>query len=282
MKILRTILVYGTLALSLFFLWENVLRAHCSRVIEYDVGTFDERFGIKKEAFITYVELAEIPWEEKADKQLFRYVPGAEFKINLIWSEEQERLYKGEGLEEDLDSVQESIDTVQGRYQSAVSRYERATKDYEQKLHRYERDVTYWNGKGGAPTAEYDQLQNQAKSLEKKANEVGLLLANVNKLADENNQRVGDYNNGVAEYNNLFNKGHEFDAGNTDGTEINVYTYDGVRELQTLLTHEFGHVLGIDHVEDEGSVMYYLLNSKNQKGELSNVDIAALELTCKL
>ena len=84
MKTLRTILLYGALVVSLFFLWENVLRAPCSRVIEYDIGSFDERFNIKKEAFLAYVELAEIPWEEKTEKQLFRSAPGAEFKINLI------------------------------------------------------------------------------------------------------------------------------------------------------------------------------------------------------
>ena len=77
-----------------------------------------------------------------------------------------------------------------------------------------------------------------------------------------------------------FDESYEFDAGNTDGTEINIYSYDGLPELHTLLVHEFGHVLGIDHVDDQYSVMYYLLNEDNRGGELTDVDIAALGSSC--
>jgi len=281
MKIIRTIILYGALAFSLVLLWDNVLRSPCSKLIEYDIGIFDDRFRIDREAFITQVELAEIPWEQVADKNLFRYVEGADFKVNLIWSEEQERLYKGNDLENELDSEQNSIDTVQNRYQSAVTRYERAVRSYETTLVKYETHVTYWNTQGGAPASEYTTLQNEADSLERKASEINRLLAQVNKIADENNEKVEDYNSSVGEYNNLFNQGHEFDAGNTDGTEINVYSYDGIQELRTLLVHEFGHVLGIEHVDDQNSVMYYLLNDQNQKGELTEIDTEALQLSCR-
>ena len=282
MKIIRTIILYGALGASLVLLWNNILRSPCDRIIEYDIGIFDERFRISQDAFITQIELAEIPWEEVASKNLFRYVEGADFKVNLVWSDEQERLYKGNDLENELDSKQELIDTVQNRYQSAVNRYERAVREYETKLAKYEKDVTYWNKQGGAPEEQYTKLQNEATSLEKKASEISRLLAQVNSIADENNQKVEIYNDGVQEYNTLFNEGHEFDAGDTDRTEINVYSYDGEEELRTLLIHEFGHVLGIDHVENPTSVMYYLLNSENQKGELSEFDIAALRNSCRL
>jgi len=282
MKILRTIILYGLLALILVLLWKNVLRSPCDRTIEYDIGEFDERFEISREIFITQIELAEIPWEEAVDKNLFRYVEGADFKVNLIWSEEQERLYKGNDLENDLDNKQESIDTVQVRYQSAVNRYERSVREYESRLAKYETDVTYWNNQGGAPENEYDALQGEVSALESKASEVNRLLTQVNTIADENNQKVETYNSRVNEYNGLFTGGDEFDAGNTDGVEINVYSYNGNQELRTLLVHEFGHVLGIDHVDDPYSVMYYLLNDQNQKGELTQIDIEALELSCKL
>ena len=282
MKILRSIILYGTLAFSLVLLWHNVLRSPCARFIEYDIGTFDERFLISRDAFITQIELAEIPWEEAAGKNLFRYVPGADFKVNLIWSEEQERLYQGNVLENQLDSRQESIESIQNRYQSAVTRYERSVKEYETKLTAYEKDVTYWNNQGGAPEDEYTKLQKEATSLENKAKEVNRLLAQVNDIAEENNQKVENYNNGVEQYNDLFVGGYEFDAGNTDGREINVYSYDGDQELRVLLVHEFGHVLGIEHVDDPYSVMYYLLNDQNKKGELTDVDIAALEISCRL
>lgn len=282
MKIIRTIILYGTLVVSLFFLWENVLRSPCSRVIEYSIGEFDERFRISQDEFILQVGLAEIPWETAADRPLFRYVPDADFKINLIWSEEQELLYQANDLGDTLDEKQDSLDSIQSRYQSAVRRYESAVRSYETKLKTYEQEVSYWNNQGGAPEAEFNKLQNDANALDKKANEVKRLLEMVNTLADENNQQVNSYNDNVKNYNDLSRFGEEFDAGNTDGTEINVYTFDGLPELRTLLVHEFGHVLGIDHVDDDHSVMYYLLNDNNQQGELSEIDKMALELSCRL
>ncbi|MFT7328200.1 MAG: hypothetical protein ACI870_000386 [Crocinitomicaceae bacterium] len=282
MKWLWTIFLYGTLILSLFFLWENVLRSPCSRVIEYSIGAFDERFEISQGEFINQIELAEIPWETSAEKQLFRYVPNATFKVNLIWSEEQERLYEGDKLENTLDSRQNSLDSIQTRYQSAVRNYEKSVRSYETKLSSYEKEVSYWNEIGGAPQAQYQKLESDAEKLDRTATEVKTLLGKVNELADENNQKVDLYNDGVSEYNQLFTVGHEFDAGNTDGTEINVYSYDGIPELQTLLIHEFGHVLGIDHVDDKNSVMYYLLTDDNQKGELTHIDIEALQVSCRL
>jgi hypothetical protein len=282
MKLLKNFILYGSLIISLFFLWKVVLQTPCGRVIEYDIGIFDESFRITQDEFITQIELAEIPWENIADKQLFRYVPGSDFKINLIFSEEQALVYKGDDLENNLDTKQESIDSVQSRYQSAVSRYERAKRDYEKKISKYEQEVIRWNNLGGAPKTEYENLQKEATSLDSKADEISRLLALVNTLTDENNKKVNEYNYNVDQYNTLFTRGHEFDAGNTDGTEINIYSYNSIDELQTLLVHEFGHVLGIEHVEDESSVMYYLLNDKNKKGILSEFDIESLSLSCRL
>ncbi|MCA9351982.1 matrixin family metalloprotease [Patescibacteria group bacterium] len=282
MKAVRSTVLYGMLAISIGVLWNTALQTPCSRVVKYDIGEFDERFGITKELFLAQIEHAEQPWETVAQRELFQYVPGSDFMVNLIWSDEQERLYEGNTLQNQLDTKQERIDTVQTRYQSAVSRYERSVREYEARLNAYEADVSYWNAQGGAPEGTYQELQVESSALESKASEVNRLLAQVNAIAEENNERVEEYNEGVATYNDLFSQAHEFDAGNTDGTEINVYSYDGNQELQTLLIHEFGHVLGIDHVDDPASVMYYLLNDENHDGVLSDVDITALTERCRL
>ncbi|MCA9352981.1 matrixin family metalloprotease [Patescibacteria group bacterium] len=282
MKLVRIIILYGMLGLSLMLFWNAFLRNPCRDVVQYDIGIFDERFNMSREDFIHQIQLAESSWEDAAEQEFFEYVPGSDFKVNLIWSDEQERLYKGNDLEQTLGTQQGSIESLQNRYQSAVNRYERSKKEYEQKLAQYEDDVTYWNSQGGAPEEEYQALQDDAVSLENKAGEVKTLLAQVNRIAEENNQKVERYNDNVAVYNNLFATGHEFDAGNTDRTEINVYSYDGIDELHTLLVHEFGHVLGLDHVNDPASVMYYLLNEQNQKGVLTDTDIAALQSVCNL
>lgn len=281
MKLLRSLILYGLLIASLVLLWTRVIKNPCDTLVEYDIGIFDERFRMEQDEFIKLLEQAEEPWEDEVGKELFTFREGADFKVNLIWSEEQERLYEGKDISKELDSQEKSIDTIQSRYQSAVTRYERSLREYETKLKKYEKDVDYWNNQGGAPTETYNKLQQESKSLEKKAGEVNQFRLAVNELAEQNNDRIEDYNEGVQEYNTLFKDPREFDAGNTDGSEINVYSYDGKDELHTLLVHEFGHVLGIDHVENEASVMFYLLNDKNKTGLLSPEDTTSLNTVCR-
>lgn len=281
MKIIKNIIYYGIIIFAVWFAWDTYTKTPCDRVINYDI-TFDNRFRITENEFISFIERAEAPWEEAAGRELFRYVPGSKFKINLIFTEEQERLYQGKDISSELDSQQSGLDSLQSRYQSAVRRYESGLKSYQSQLQKYERDVEYWNARGGAPTETYNQLRQEGNKLDAKLREIEGLRVTVNKLAEENNKEIKEYNQGVNNYNELFRDPKQFDAGNTDGTEINIYSYDGNQELMTLLTHEFGHVLGIDHVEDESAVMYYLLNDQNKGGILKTADINALDFSCKL
>jgi hypothetical protein len=281
MKVIKNIIYYGIIIFSIWFAWNTYNKTPCDRVIHYDIS-FDERFRISEDEFISFIERAEAPWEDAAGKELFRYVPGSAFKVNLIFSEEQDRLYKGRDISSGLDSQKEDLNSLQSKYQSAVREYESTLKSYETQLRKYERDVEYWNTKGGAPTEKFNQLQNDAKSLDTKLKEVETSRVNVNRLAEENNLEVKNYNDGVSDYNQLFRDPKQFDAGNTDGTEINIYSYDGNQELLTLLTHEFGHVLGIDHIEDESAIMHFLLNDQNKGGKLKKADIEALNISCRL
>jgi regulator of replication initiation timing len=281
MKIFKKGMYYGIIIFAIWFAWNSYTKTPCDRVIEYDIS-FDDRFRITEDEFISFLERAEEPWEDAAGKELFRYVPGSSFKVNLIFSEEQAVLYQGRDISSELDSQQSGIDSLKSRYQSVVRRYESGLREYETQLRKYEQDVEYWNTKGGAPTEIYDQLQNDEKILDAQFKEVEELRRNVNRLAEENNNQIQYYNDGVSNYNNLFKDPKQFDAGNTDGTEINIYSYDGNQELMTLITHEFGHILGIDHLEDESSVMYFLLNEQNKGGVLRTADINALNLSCRL
>ena len=280
MKTLGSIILYGALGVSLFFLWDNVLRSPCSRIIEYSIGEFDDRYRISKDEFLDIVQESELVWEDVAQKELFRYVPDADFKINLKWSENQELLYQGDDLENQLDQQQSSIESVQSRYESALQRYETAKREFRQAEESYQRDVDLWNQNPGTQAA-YQELKREERALNEQLTALNSLGALVNRLAEQSNQKIDQFNQGVNEFNQLFD-GREFDAGNTDGTEINVYSFDGEEELHALLVHEFGHVLGIGHIEDSESVMYYLLNEENSDGNLTNFDIAALEQSCRL
>ena len=280
MNKLRPLLLYGTLVASIVLLAYTVLRTPCSSVIEYDIGVFDERYNISRESFLSVIQEAEIPWEEAADKPLFVYSPGADFKINLLWSENQERVIQGKDLEQNLDVKQQSLNSVQREYELLSRRYEAAEERFNRNESVFQRELDAWNRNPGTQS-EHQDLKRQESSLRSDVQELNMMGAELNKLAQLSNQQVNQYNEGVNEYNNLFD-GREFHAGDTDGTEINVHSFDGREELHTLIVHEFGHVLGIDHLDDPGSVMYYLLNDENDGGNLSDMDRQALFESCRL
>ncbi|HCY17892.1 TPA: hypothetical protein DHT42_01705, partial [Candidatus Nomurabacteria bacterium] len=64
------------------------------------------------------------------------------------------------------------------------------------------------------------------------------------------------------------------------GREIDIYQFDNKGKLARVLTHEFGHALELEHLENSKAVMYRLNNGVNEK--LTIDDILALKKRCNL
>lgn len=282
MKPFNRFVLFSLLGLSLFAYYKYVYLDSCDHVLLYDIGQFDSRFGISEYELRAQLLEAEKKWEDFSAKELFRYAPGAEFKVNLVYSKEQENIDKGISLLGSLDKKEGLIRENEQSHNKALSAYKSAARSYENLAQAYQIQVEYWNKKGGAPEKQYEELLVQEKKLNKELARVKSLQKKVNDIAASNNKKVADYNKGISDYNSLASEGVEFDAGNASSDEINIYSYKNEAELKTLLVHEFGHVLGINHVEDENAVMYYLLNQKNLSGDLGIADKEALSSVCRI
>ena len=271
----------------------------CKRPIAYNIGVFDEWFGISKETFFSALTSAEAIWEGPVSKNLFAYSPDGYLKINLMYDERQEATVTLQSLGFTLQNDQANYDAMKAKYDSLNSSYKQKAALYESKVatfeaekSAYEKAVSAANRRGKITKEQYDSLNAEKDRLNAEVIEI-------NKLKDELNYQVEQINtlagalNSVAKSLNLtadkFNSisGQfvgEFEEGtytsSAEREEINIYQFENKLKLVRVLAHEFGHALGLLHVEDPKAIMYRLNNGINEK--LTNADLVELKELCGL
>lgn len=273
------------------------LYAPCSRPINYTIDSFDTKFGISKENFLSALKEAENIWEKPRGKDLFAYASDGKLAVNLVYDYRQEATNKLKNLGFSVEENRNSYDLLKIRYAELEAQYKEARVIYdsrvavfEKRKEAYDQEVKYWNTKGGAPKREYARLQEEGIALEAELNEIKGLQANVNEYVSQTNafgvvlnRLASSLNLDVGKYNEIAtSRGEEFTEGdyriNGGKEEINIYEFSGRAKLVRVLAHEFGHALGLEHVDDPKAIMYKLNTSKNEV--LTVADISELKAKC--
>lgn len=269
----------------------------CSRPLEYAIGNIDPNFGISQNEVEQLAAQAAEVWNKAEGKTLLQYNPAATFKINLIYDDRQAQSEAAKELEGDLRNLEATDSTLKDQYDSLsvaykkkVDAYNKDVADYKKDLDKYNADVAYWNEKGGAPASEYDKLKEEKNDLEDeygKINQertaINKLINQTNSIAKKENQIVANYNNTVATYKSQYGDTQEFEKGVFDGQKIDIYQFKAAADLRLTLVHELGHYLGIPHVENSKSIMYYLIGDQDMNSPtLTTEDLATLNDICKL
>lgn len=272
----------------------------CSKPLGYYVADFDPRFKISEQEFLAAVAEAEAIWEESSGQDLFVHdEESGALKINLVYDYRQETSdhlqslgYKIEKTQSSYDNLKAYHDRIYADYVAKKSTLETMVSQFETRKAEYERQVNYWNQQGGAPKKEADKLNSEREALSRLASQIKQLQNTVNSLVGEINNLVPVLNNLAYELHlnvNNYNKvgeerGSQFEEGvyRKDSSEesITVYEFTSREELVRLMAHELGHALGLEHVENEASIMYRL--NKNQGHELTEADLSELNRICAL
>lgn len=268
--------------------------AVCRVPFTYRLGTFDERFNLSETEAKALLGQAESVWEKAAGQELFSYDEQSDFPVNFIFDDRQERTIAEEAQRTSLDQKEETSAEVGAQYAKLKDEYTKLEAEYDDsvaaydaRLDEFNKTVASYNDQGGAPEKVYanlkkteSKLATEAAALQKKSNQLATLAKDINSISERGNRLIEQYNAGVSEYNHSFGASNEFTQGDYQGTSINIYKFSNETELVDVLAHEFGHALGLGHVEGTSSIMYYLLEGQPKEPVLSSEDTAAFVSAC--
>lgn len=275
------------------YVW-YVAYATCPIPIQYRLGTLDESFGLSESEARAAIAEAESLWEDATGLNLFTYDGAGNLPINFVFDERQQ-LTDIEGelsgalneLRDRSTALQATYEALESSYLKEKDRYDALVIEYENDLRAYNDEVAKWNENGGAPSQVYQTLEAEQARLAAMSDDIEATRSALNSRIDEVNtaatnarEAVDAYNAQVGQYNDTFAEATEFTQGDYQGTHINIYQFGSREELVLVLAHELGHALGIDHVENESSLMYQQMGAQQIAQGATAEDIAAFGAVC--
>jgi len=258
----------------------------CPVPISYRLGDMDTRFSITEEEALNVLADAEAVWENAVDRNLFTYDETASFALNFIYDERQQLASTEEEWRISLDrkevesrEILERVKVATDEYEGLQVSYEQDRNSYENRLNDYNQKVESVNLEGGASPEVYADLQKEQKDLAtdlatllNQEKELGNRIIIINEQGDKGNRLIERYNEEVLQYNEIYGNIDIYTQGDFQRDRINIYKFSGTNELTRVIAHEFGHALGLGHVDGESSMMYYLMTEQSGPSRLSIED----------
>lgn len=243
----------------------------CDNPIKYKIGTIDARFGLTNDEALANILSAENIWEQKAGKNLFQNSNDGDFTINFVYDQRQ-------ALSSKVNQLNNQVSQKNAELKAKIDQYKQDSADFERRLNEFVNTVNQKNAQGGVNEEEYNNLINQQNQLKAEAESLNARARELNISTKDYNADVAVLNQDINEFNNVLERKPEEGLFDGKTNTISIYFADKQDELIHTLAHEFGHALGMDHVNEQNAVMFSLTSSTK---EATPQDLQELETACR-
>jgi DNA repair exonuclease SbcCD ATPase subunit len=273
--------------------------APCEQPLTYQIGEIDDRYDITQKELASVMKEVEDLWFTAMDKDLLNYSEDGKVVVNLVYGEEQERSEREKKLSNRIEIKKEQRKVTEEEYKRISRVFKSKREDLEelqsqnkQEVTKYNNYVTKWNGKSDVPEQVKREIKQMKRELEKvqaelqqKQDELEFHRQQANSKGKQLNKLIEEEKELVASYNNRFAKARKFNQGQfvKQGENENVYIYQfsDKHDLKTVLAHEFGHAMGLEHVSNPESIMHEMMDEQNIFDlSLTSEDINAIKSRC--
>jgi hypothetical protein len=256
-------------------------RIPCREPLKWHVAAVDPRFGMGMDEVERVASRAAALWNGVLARPVLVAEDGLGVAIRLLFDDRQERTLarlemeaEFQVMDRELEELASELEAARTDWKEARSVYYAQKDAYNARLGNHNREVRRWSQAGGVAGEEIERLQRGEDELARKDE---ALKAEALRLESWDRQlreqaaflarRVEDRNDRAAVVEEAFppipvesGSYRKTLVEDPDGAtrvvrEMRVYRFDDQGDLARVLTHEFGHALGLTHAASPDAVM---------------------------
>jgi uncharacterized protein YfcZ (UPF0381/DUF406 family) len=259
----------------------------CAEPIEYSIGKIDGRFYLTKMQVRINALIASRVWNDVFDQEIIIYNPDADLTINLVYDERQEASDERKRIQGQLSFSSDRIRLKRNQLNDLYQEFVKDKASFNAAKDEFTDKISSFNASGGIPSSKISELESDQETLK------GLMVELKNK-ADIINSKSADLRGDIVEHNqnvdrlNQLADDEDVNVGlyeedyEADSRTITVYMFSDELDLRHTLAHEMGHALGMDHVDEDNSLMNAVFYETQESLKLSSDDLAELYVACQI